>query len=154
MWAKHRDDDRDEWLELLRKRGAVAVANGAVIVHRPTRPKPRPLIRSAPMGSPRGRGGDQVERMLGAGSVTDTEILAGFPRFVASTIQEEDAGERGRVVRIRAHDSCGVTAIVPIDQVDLLRRLDGSRRLDDQEVTAVALVRHLVRLGLVELDGR
>lgn len=152
-WAKHRDDDRDEWLAHLRDRGAVALANGAVVVHRPITPTPRPSIRAAPMGSPRGRGGDQVARMLRAASVSDAEIVGRAPRLVAATLLEEDAGDRGRVVRIRAHDSCGVTATVPVEQIHLLRRLDGTRRLDERDEPAVALVRRLALHGLIELDA-
>jgi methylase of polypeptide subunit release factors len=166
-WAKSNDDDPDEWLRHLHAHDAVAIANGAVIVHRPLHSSPRPLIRAAPMSSPRGRGGDQIDRILRAEPASDSDILSRHLRLLPSSITEEQGGAGDRRVRIRAHDSCGVTTTVRAEQVELLRRLDGSRCLDDvidawagpdiernseHEAAVITTVRRLVLLGLLEAD--
>lgn len=170
-WARSPHDDRAEWLAHLARRGAVAIANGAIVIHRPIRAEPEPVIRSAPISSPRGQGGRQVDRILHVGSPSELGILSGRPRLVASTTTDESARDGRRSARIRAHDSCGITATVPIDQLDLLDLLDGDRPLDDaiarwsgstgvrsaeqlteRTAAAVVTVLRLLVHGLMELD--
>jgi len=171
VWAKSADDDRHRWLAHLAERNAVAIANGAVVVHRPIHKEYRPTVRAARMSPPHGRGGDQIERILGTGSPSDLDIVSGRLRLVPSTIAEERHPDGRRLARIRADDSCGVTAAVPLEQLALLELLDVRRRLDDavgawtqgagdrtaeslaeRTAAATATARHLVAHGLMELD--
>jgi SAM-dependent methyltransferase len=167
-WAKSPTDDTDEWAGHLRDSGAVAVANGVVVLHRST----RPVVRATRMSSPRGRGGDQVERILTTERPTDVDLLTGRPRLLAAGIEREPSPDGHAPGRVRLVDTCGVTGVVPVELIEVIERLDGQTTIDaavaasassdaqnsaaDTEritMSAVRVVRQLVLGGMMELDA-
>jgi SAM-dependent methyltransferase len=167
-WAKSPTDGPDEWAAHLRNRGAVAVANGAIILHRAT----RPVVRATRMSSPRGRGGDQVERILTTERPSDLDLLTGRPQLLAAGIERETTPDGRDLGRVRLDDTCGVTGAVPAELIGVIERLDGRTTIDaavaastptgDQRsaadtenitMSAVRTVRQLMLAGTMTLNS-
>jgi hypothetical protein len=145
-WATWHGDDSAQWLTHLESLRAVAVANGAVIVRahndgddemdgkRKHHGGP-PIIRTARMTtSPRGTGGEQIERIVGSSRPSDADILTGRPAIVCPHVWTDVNGSGEHTEnrrRLIAQDTCGITATVaqPFDQI--VEDLDGETSLDE-----------------------
>ena len=167
-WAHGPDDDVDEWVEYLRSRGAVSVANGAIILHRS---KPR-KVRSAKMSvSPSGEGGRQVERVLRAPSLDDEAVRSSRPKIVmpytsTSRVRHDADGRTLRPIEIHLADTAGIAGVVQPVVAEVIDRLDGVLTVGEAiaaqrtaspgtvspelEAAVVSTVRALVVAGIME----
>jgi len=132
-WAQGSADSVEDWVDYLRERGADAVANGAVILHRSTPRK----IRSARMSvSPSAEGGWQVERIFAASALDDAAVRASRPKLVmphttTARVRHDATGTTRQPIEIRLDDTAGVVGIVQPAVAEVLDRLDGEVTVGD-----------------------
>jgi methylase of polypeptide subunit release factors len=132
-WAQGSADNVEDWVAYLRARGAAAVANGAVVLHRSRQRK----IRSAQMSvSPSAEGGRQVERILTASALDDVAVRASRPKIVmphttTARIRHDATGRTRQPLEIRLDDTAGVVGIVQPAVAEVIARLDGEVSVGD-----------------------